>query len=29
VMPVDPFFNVDTPEDLAEPDRLLALHPGL
>jgi molybdenum cofactor guanylyltransferase len=27
--PVDPFFNVNTPEDLAEADRLVALHPGL
>jgi len=28
-MPVDPFFNVNTREDLAEADRLLELHPGL
>jgi len=27
--PVDPFFNVNTPEDLIEADRLVALHPGL
>jgi molybdenum cofactor guanylyltransferase len=27
--PVDPFFNVNTPEDLAEADRLAALHPEL
>jgi molybdopterin-guanine dinucleotide biosynthesis protein A len=27
--PVDPFFNVNTPEDLAEADRLVAIHPGL
>ncbi len=27
--PVDPFFNVNTPEDLAEADRLVALHPDL
>jgi molybdopterin-guanine dinucleotide biosynthesis protein A len=27
--PVDPFFNVNTPEDLAEADRLAAMHPGL
>jgi molybdenum cofactor guanylyltransferase len=27
--PVDPFFNVNTPEDLTEADRLAALHPGL
>lgn len=27
--PVDPFFNVNTPEDLAEADRLVALHPNL
>jgi molybdopterin-guanine dinucleotide biosynthesis protein A len=25
--PVDPFFNVNTPEDLAEADRLVAIHP--
>jgi molybdopterin-guanine dinucleotide biosynthesis protein A len=24
--PIDPFFNVNTPEDVAEADRLLALH---
>jgi molybdopterin-guanine dinucleotide biosynthesis protein A len=29
VVPVDPFFNVNTPEDLAEADRLVSLHPGL
>jgi molybdopterin-guanine dinucleotide biosynthesis protein A len=27
--PVDPFFNVNTPEDLAEADRIVALHPRL
>lgn len=27
--PVDPFFNVNTPEDLAEADRLVALYPEL
>jgi molybdopterin-guanine dinucleotide biosynthesis protein A len=27
--PVDPFFNVNTPEDLAEADRLVALHPEI
>jgi molybdopterin-guanine dinucleotide biosynthesis protein A len=27
--PADPFFNVNTPEDLAEADRLVAIHPGL
>ena len=27
--PVDPYFNVNTPEDLAEADRLVATHPGL
>jgi molybdenum cofactor guanylyltransferase len=27
--PVDPFFNVNTPEDLAEADRLVAIYPGL
>lgn len=27
--PVDPFFNVNTPEDLREADRLLALYPDL
>lgn len=26
---VDPFFNVNTPEDLAEADRLVAIHPDL
>jgi molybdopterin-guanine dinucleotide biosynthesis protein A len=26
--PVDPFFNANTPEDLAEAERLLALHGG-
>jgi molybdenum cofactor guanylyltransferase len=29
VEPVDPFFNVNTPEDLAEADRLIAIHPGI
>jgi molybdopterin-guanine dinucleotide biosynthesis protein A len=27
--PVDPFFNVNTPEDLIEADRLVAVHPEL
>jgi molybdopterin-guanine dinucleotide biosynthesis protein A len=27
--PVDPFFNANTPEQLAEAERLLASHPGL
>lgn len=27
--PVDPFFNANTPEQLAEAERLLAAHPGL
>ena len=27
--PVDPFFNVNTPDDLAEANRLAALHPDL
>ena len=27
--PVDPFLNSNTPDDLAEAERLLALHPGL
>ncbi|MCL2430530.1 MAG: molybdenum cofactor guanylyltransferase MobA [Alphaproteobacteria bacterium] len=27
--PVDPFFNVNTPEDLLEADRLVALYPDL
>lgn len=27
--PVDPFLNVNTPEDLREADRLAAAHPGL
>jgi molybdopterin-guanine dinucleotide biosynthesis protein A len=27
--PVDPFFNVNTPEDLIEADRLVAVRPGL
>jgi molybdopterin-guanine dinucleotide biosynthesis protein A len=27
--PVDPFFNVNTPEDLTEADRLVAIHPDL
>ena len=27
--PVDPFFNVNTPEDLAEADRLVAVHTRL
>ena len=26
--PVDPFFNVNTPEDAAEADRIAAQHPG-
>jgi molybdopterin-guanine dinucleotide biosynthesis protein A len=26
---VDPFFNVNTPDDLAEADRLVTAHPGL
>jgi molybdenum cofactor guanylyltransferase len=26
--PVDPFFNANTPDDLGEAERLLALHPG-
>jgi molybdopterin-guanine dinucleotide biosynthesis protein A len=29
VSPVDPFFNVNTPEDLAEANRLAALYPEL
>jgi molybdopterin-guanine dinucleotide biosynthesis protein A len=29
VAAVDPFFNVNTPEDLAEADRLVAIHPDL
>ncbi|MBV8190993.1 MAG: molybdenum cofactor guanylyltransferase MobA [Alphaproteobacteria bacterium] len=29
ITPVDPFFNVNTPDDLAEADRLLASHPDL
>jgi molybdopterin-guanine dinucleotide biosynthesis protein A len=29
VEPVDPFFNVNTPEDLAEADRLVSIYPGL
>jgi molybdenum cofactor guanylyltransferase len=29
VAQVDPFFNVNTPEDLAEADRLVAIHPEL
>jgi molybdopterin-guanine dinucleotide biosynthesis protein A len=29
VTPVDPFFNVNTPDDLAEADRLAARHPDL
>ncbi len=28
-VPVDPFFNVNTPEDLAEADRLANTHPAL
>ena len=27
--PVDPFFNVNTPEDLAEAERVVALYPNL
>jgi molybdopterin-guanine dinucleotide biosynthesis protein A len=27
--PVDPFFNVNTPDDLTEADRLVTVHPGL
>ncbi len=27
--PVDPFFNANTPEQLAEAERLAALHPGI
>jgi len=27
--PLDPFFNINTPEDLAEADRLAILHPEL
>jgi molybdopterin-guanine dinucleotide biosynthesis protein A len=27
--PIDPFFNVNTPDDLAEADRLVGLHAGL
>jgi molybdenum cofactor guanylyltransferase len=27
--PVDPFFNVNTPEDLTEADRLVSIYPGL
>jgi len=27
--PVDPFFNVNTPEDLAEANRAATMHPGL
>jgi len=27
--PVDPFFNINTPDDLAEADRLAVLHPDL
>jgi molybdenum cofactor guanylyltransferase len=26
-VPVDPFFNVNTPDDVAEAARLAALHP--
>jgi molybdopterin-guanine dinucleotide biosynthesis protein A len=29
VMPVDPFFNVNTPDDLTEADRLVAHYPDL
>ena len=29
VTPIDPFFNVNTPDDLAEANRLLQLHPEL
>lgn len=28
-VPVDPFFNVNRPEDLAEAERLVVLHPAL
>jgi molybdopterin-guanine dinucleotide biosynthesis protein A len=27
--PIDPFFNVNRPEDLAEAERLLAAEPSL
>lgn len=27
--PVDPFFNVNTPEDLIQADRLASIHPGV
>jgi molybdopterin-guanine dinucleotide biosynthesis protein A len=27
--PVDPFFNANTPEQLAEAERLAALHPDI
>jgi molybdopterin-guanine dinucleotide biosynthesis protein A len=29
VTPVDPFFNINTPDELAEADRLVARHPEL
>lgn len=29
IEPVDPFFNINTPEDLVETARLIAIHPGL
>jgi molybdopterin-guanine dinucleotide biosynthesis protein A len=29
VAPVDPFFNVNTPEDLAEANRIVGIHPGM
>lgn len=29
IEPTDPFFNVNTPEDLNEADRLVAIHPEL
>ena len=28
-VPVDPFFNVNTPEQAAEADRMAALHPDI
>ena len=27
--PVDPFFNVNTPEDLAEAERVVGAYPGV
>jgi molybdopterin-guanine dinucleotide biosynthesis protein A len=27
--PVDPFFNINTPLDLAEADRLAVIHPDI